>query len=56
MTDDTGITDRLRKLAEDTDDDMYGQTIVLDDADIMETREMKRLLHSYEPPDDDETE
>lgn len=49
MTDDTEMDDRLRKLAEDTDDDMYAQTIVIDDDDIMGTKEMRQLLY----PDDE---
>lgn len=51
MTDDIEITDRLRKLPENTDDD--GQTIVLDDDDIMETREMRRLFYLDGEPDDE---
>lgn len=44
MTDDTAITDRLRKLAETEEDELAAETIVLDESDIMPTREMRRLL------------
>lgn len=43
MTDDTAITDRLRKLAEPVDDDMAVETIVLDESDLMETTEFERM-------------
>ena len=42
--DDTAITDRLRKLAEEAGDDPAGETIVLDEMDLMATTEFRRLL------------
>ena len=45
MTDDeTAITERLRKLAETAGDEPGGETIVLDETDLMATTEFRRLL------------
>jgi hypothetical protein len=52
MADDTAEIDRLRQLSEDATDDLGGSTIVIEDTDIMATREMKQLLEVE--PDDDE--
>ena len=54
MTDDTAITDRLRKLGEELSEDLGVETIVLDDAAIMPTSELRQLLDvDGEPIDDD---
>lgn len=60
MSDDTAITDRLRKLGEELADDRATETIVLDDSAIMETAELKRLLDPDQPverpdPDDEKS-
>lgn len=44
MTDDTTATDRLRQLPAEPDDDPFSDTILLDESDIMETRELRRLV------------
>lgn len=44
MTDNAAVTDSLRQLADEPDDDLGGHTIVIDEADIMATREMRALL------------
>lgn len=44
MADDSAVTDRLRQLAEATEDELAGDTIVLDDTDLMATTELRQLL------------
>jgi hypothetical protein len=41
--DETAITERLRKLAEEAGEEPGGETIVLDEMDLMATTEFKRF-------------
>ena len=56
--DETAITERLRKLAEEAGEEPGGETIVLDEMDLMATTEFKRFSKPAKPATetDDESE
>ena len=52
MTEDTAITDRLRTLGDELEDDVAVETIVLEDSAIMPTAELEQLLDPDSEPDE----
>lgn len=54
MAEDTTVTDRLRQLPDEPDDDLGGHTIIIDDTDVMATGELKELLEPVKRTEDND--